>query len=282
MPKGRVEKHRMSGAVNRLENGALRRGPEQPLPVRERHDPVRCAVLDQDRGRDRADVIHAAEPVAHQKAHRRLMTATQAGRTVNRMLHVDESCQDLLDKLEAGNVAQADEELAPLAEDGEGGAQAQAQMLRGGIALEQGRNEDAAQLFEQVAANGGVPDPIRQEEVKALLDALPVNKPLLHPVMASRFQKSVMNLADVLNQEDGRAEASEHLRGLVDKVVLTPKADEDSLRIDLYGDLAGILNTATGAKDMKNKTIIERLELSPSNDNSPQALQDRIGSGGQI
>ena len=38
---------------------------------------------------------------AHQKAHRRLMTATQDGRTVNRMLHVDESCQDLLDKLEA-------------------------------------------------------------------------------------------------------------------------------------------------------------------------------------
>ena len=54
------------------------------------------------------------------------------------------------------------------------------------------------------------------------------------------------------------------------------------LRIDLFGDLAGILNMASGGKDMKNKTIIERLELSPSNDNSPQALQDRIGSGGSL
>jgi len=122
----------------------------------------------------------------------------------------------------------------------------------------------------------------RQEEVKTLLEAQPAAKPLLHPAMASRFQRSVLDLAGVLNQEDGRAEASEHLRGLVDKVVLTPKADEDSLRIDLYGDLAGILNMAAGANNMKNKTIIERLELSPSNDNSPQALQDRIGSGGWI
>ncbi len=38
---------------------------------------------------------------AHQPAHRRLLTATQNGRTVNRMLHVDETCADLLDKLEA-------------------------------------------------------------------------------------------------------------------------------------------------------------------------------------
>ena len=123
---------------------------------------------------------------------------------------------------------------------------------------------------------------VRQEEVKSQLETQPANKPLLHPAMAARFHESVRDLANVLNQDDARSEASEHLRELVDKVVLTPKADEDSLRIDLYGDLAGILNMAAGAKDMKNKTIIERLELSPSNDNSPQALQDRIGSGGRI
>ena len=49
-----------------------------------------------------------------------------------------------LDQLEAGNIDEADTRLAPLAEDGAGGAQAQAQMLRGGIALEQGRREEAA------------------------------------------------------------------------------------------------------------------------------------------
>lgn len=83
-----------------------------------------------------------------------------------------------LDKLEAGNVDQADEELAPLAEDGEGGAQAQAQMLRGGIALEQGRNEDAVALFEQVAANGDVPEPIRDlAELRAVVAAYDTLEP---------------------------------------------------------------------------------------------------------
>ena len=99
-----------------------------------------------------------------------------------------------------------------------------------------------------------------QETLKVLLETQPVSKPLLHPAMASRFQRSVMDLAGILNQEDGRAEASEHLRGLVDKVVLTPKADEDGLTIDLYGDLAGILNMAAGANNMKDKTTIVRLE----------------------
>ncbi|WP_330178437.1 hypothetical protein [Candidatus Vondammii sp. HM_W22] len=120
---------------------------------------------------------------------------------------------------------------------------------------------------------------MRKAEVSTLLKAEPANKPLLHPAMASRFHQSVKDLANVLNQEDARSEASEHLRKLVDKIVLTPKADEDGLTIDLYGDLAGILNMSTGDKDMN---IIERLALLPVNDNSPQAFQDRNGSGGRI
>ncbi|PCI54057.1 MAG: hypothetical protein COB36_11160 [Alphaproteobacteria bacterium] len=98
--------------------------------------------------------------------------------------------------------------------------------------------------------------------------------------MASRFHKCVKDLASVLNQDGARSEASEHLRGLVDKIVLTPKADEDGLTIDLYGDLAGILNMSTGDKNMN---LIERLALSPVNDNSPQAFQqDSNGSGGWL
>ncbi len=122
----------------------------------------------------------------------------------------------------------------------------------------------------------------RKEAVSALLAAEPVNKPLLHPAMASRFHQSVKDLSNVLNQDNGRAEASEHLRGLVSKIVLTPKTGEDDLRIDLYGDLAGILNMAAGGKDMKNMITIERLELSPANDNNPQAFQDSVGCGGRI
>tara|TARA_R110001599_G_scaffold353823_1_gene599132 strand:+ start:5542 stop:7224 length:1683 start_codon:yes stop_codon:yes gene_type:complete len=159
--------------------------------------------------------------------------------------------------------------------------------LRAELDIVEKERENLIQAIKDGIAASMVKDDLervsaRCEEVKARLDAHPAAKPLLHPAMAARFQRSVMDLAGVLNQEDGRAEASEHLRGLVDKVVLTPKDGEDGLTIDLYGDLAGILNMATGAKDMKNKTIIERLELSAVNDNSPQALQDRIGSGGRI
>ncbi len=116
----------------------------------------------------------------------------------------------------------------------------------------------------------------RKEEVSLLLEVEPANKPLLHPVMATRFHQSVKDLASVLNQDGARSEASEHLRGLVDKIVLTPKDGE--LQVDLYGDLAGILNMSTGDKDM---TIVERLKLLPANDNN-QAFQDRIGSGGWL
>jgi len=83
-----------------------------------------------------------------------------------------------LDRVEADNLEGADETLAPLAEDGEGGAQAQAQMLRGGIALEQGRNEEAVALFEQVAANGDIPKSLRDlAELRAVVAAYDTLEP---------------------------------------------------------------------------------------------------------
>ena len=87
--------------------------------------------------------------------------------------------------------------------------------------------------------------------------------------MAERYRRKVSALRQALNQEDRQAEASGLLRGLIEKVVLTPSEGENGLQIDLYGDLAGILNTAAGGKDMKKASIIERLELSAVNDNSP-------------
>ena len=61
----------------------------------------------------------------------------------------------------------------------------------------------------------------RQEEVKSQLASEPANKPLLHPAMAARFHEAVKDLANVLNQDDAPPQASEYLRGLVDKTVLS-------------------------------------------------------------
>jgi hypothetical protein len=81
-------------------------------------------------------------------------------------------------------------------------------------------------------------------------------KPLVHPSMAKRYRSEVKNLRKALGSQDACAEASEHLRGLIGKIVLTPEPGRDELRIDLHGDLAGILQIAS-QKQVRpgNKTI---------------------------
>jgi len=81
--------------------------------------------------------------------------------------------------------------------------------------------------------------------------------------MASRFHKSVKDLRNGLNQDGSRSEASQLLRTLVDKIVLTPKTGEHGLSIDLYGDLAGILNMGSEKKELAGSEMLMRLQLSP-------------------
>ncbi|MGC1507117.1 recombinase zinc beta ribbon domain-containing protein [Ketobacter sp.] len=123
----------------------------------------------------------------------------------------------------------------------------------------------------------------RIERAEQALTNKPMPKPLLHPAMASRYHQAVKELQTTLNNEERRAEANEHLRRLIDKIVLTPNGEEKGLKIDLYGDLAGILNMSLEDKDMN---LLERLSLNVSNDNQlthgAEAHIDRIGSGGWI
>ncbi|MBT3022027.1 MAG: recombinase family protein [Candidatus Thiodiazotropha sp. (ex Lucina aurantia)] len=74
-------------------------------------------------------------------------------------------------------------------------------------------------------------------------------KPFIHPAMASRYHAEVKALTHAL-KESQAGQAAEHIRTLIEKVVLSPKADEDALQIDLYGDLAGILTIATEGNTM--------------------------------
>ena len=48
------------------------------------------------------------------------------------------------------------------------------------------------------------------------------------------------------------------VRGLIEKIVLTPKDGEDELSLDLHGDLASILSIASEDKSMKVKGNIEK------------------------
>jgi hypothetical protein len=88
----------------------------------------------------------------------------------------------------------------------------------------------------------------RLEELETLIaptDDSEPPKPLVHPAMAQRYRLEVKNLRKALESKDARAEAADHLRALIGKIVLTPEPGRDDLRIDLHGDLAGILSIAS-------------------------------------
>ncbi len=76
-----------------------------------------------------------------------------------------------MDELEAGNLATADEELAMIGDDASPGAIASARMTRAGIALEQGRTDDAVAFYEEVIANADVPKPLRDAALARLVAA---------------------------------------------------------------------------------------------------------------
>jgi site-specific DNA recombinase len=72
---------------------------------------------------------------------------------------------------------------------------------------------------------------------------------LIHPNMAGYYRNQVAQLREAL-RGNGQAEATDLIRKLVDRIVLTPVEDEQgrkSLSIDLHGHLAGILSLATKA-----------------------------------
>ncbi len=122
----------------------------------------------------------------------------------------------------------------------------------------------------------------QKEKIEASLKERPAIKPFIHPAMATRFHQSVKDLRHELNQDGSRSEASQLLRTLVDKIVLTPKSDKNGLSIDLYGDFAGILNMATEKKELAGSQMLERLQLLPINDNYAGAFQKSVGCGERI
>lgn len=81
-----------------------------------------------------------------------------------------------LDQLERGDPAVADQALARLAGDEGAGAGAIAVLLRAGLALQQGRGEEAGELYAQVAGNADLPRELRDlatvREVAARFDSL--------------------------------------------------------------------------------------------------------------
>ena len=66
--------------------------------------------------------------------------------------------------------------------------------------------------------------------------------PRLHPNLAELYRQKVMNLAQALNDEHMRLEAAECIRELIEEIRLVP--DNGKLRVELYGELAALINLA--------------------------------------
>ena len=66
--------------------------------------------------------------------------------------------------------------------------------------------------------------------------------PRLHPNLAELYRQKVINLAEALNAEHSRLEAAECIRELIEEIRLAP--DNGKLRVELYGELAALINLA--------------------------------------
>jgi site-specific DNA recombinase len=73
----------------------------------------------------------------------------------------------------------------------------------------------------------------------SLAEQPPVSPVSLHPKIADVYRAKVQALTASLNRPDTRAEAASIVRGLIDKVILTPTPQGHT--IELYGELGAIL-----------------------------------------
>ena len=64
----------------------------------------------------------------------------------------------------------------------------------------------------------------RQDELTARLARVPADIPDIHPNVASIYRRKVARLADALDNPGERNEAAAAIRGLIERIVLTPGA----------------------------------------------------------
>ena len=79
-----------------------------------------------------------------------------------------------------------------------------------------------------------------QSQLQDRLDRATDPEPLIHPNLAEMYRAKVADLSSLLVDPQHKAEAFDIIRGLIDQVRLVPENGE--LRIDLRGELAGILS----------------------------------------
>jgi site-specific DNA recombinase len=88
----------------------------------------------------------------------------------------------------------------------------------------------------------------RKVELEAVLAEAVEEPVLLHPNMADVYRAKIARLAEALNDDHERTEAAEIIRGLINRIVLTPKNEDGRRSLSIEGALAGVLALATNDK----------------------------------
>ena len=94
----------------------------------------------------------------------------------------------------------------------------------------------------------------REKELEAKLATATEEPVLIHPNMGKVYRQQVEELTKALNDEHGRTEAAEILRGLIDRIVITTDKATGKPVVDLEGDLAGILSLCHTSKNAASIT----------------------------
>jgi hypothetical protein len=94
----------------------------------------------------------------------------------------------------------------------------------------------------------------QQDEITERLAHAPSDIPDIHPNIADIYRRKVARLADALNHPEDRHEATAALRGLIERIVLTPGAKRGELRATLHGEIGTVIEWAARTKPMRNET----------------------------
>ena len=86
----------------------------------------------------------------------------------------------------------------------------------------------------------------RKAELVELVAGSAEPTPLLHPNMAEIYRRRILELHERLYDDEGKAEAVDVFRTLIDEVTLIPEGSD--LTIALRGDLAAMLTFASNKK----------------------------------